>query len=130
MDWREMAGRPTVRGLWGDDRRGWAVFRGAYSGGRKVGEGVMYGGRSSAMIGWDGRMDPSRGWVIAFCWIAACACECVFSNSFYLLYTPTDLRLYITKYLLCLPSRPQTTSNPRLLTYTCLQPYRSNDILL
>ena len=80
MDWREMAGWPTVHGLQGDDRRGWGAFRGAYSGGRKVGTGTWLDAvRSGTMYQWDGRTDPLRGWVIAFCWLAASSIECVFS---------------------------------------------------
>lgn len=78
MDWREMAGRPTVHGLGGDDRRGWSVFRGAYSGGRKVGDGSgLDWWPEDPAVEWDGRTDPFRGWVIAFCWIAASCVEYV-----------------------------------------------------
>ena len=78
MDWREMAGIPTVHGLGADNRRGWSVFRGAYSGGRRVGNGAVFdpwqnGAHDSSF--WDGRTDPSRGWVIAFCWLVACLAE-------------------------------------------------------
>ena len=52
------------------------------------------------MFGWDGRMDPFRGWVIAFCWIAACTCECVYSvlllfYSFWLILILSIYYLYI-----------------------------------
>lgn len=78
MDWREMAGRPTVHGLRGDDRRGWSMFRGVYSGGRKLGAGVGLNPWQDGDLGtWDGRLDPFRGWVIAFCWMAASTVECV-----------------------------------------------------
>ncbi|TDL26585.1 hypothetical protein BD410DRAFT_763829 [Rickenella mellea] len=75
MDWRELAGRPTVHGLRGDDRRGWSVFRGAYTGGRRVGAGAgpeEWLDLGDGSHGWDGRLDPFRGWVIAFCWMVAC----------------------------------------------------------
>ncbi|KAF7356936.1 hypothetical protein MVEN_01029500 [Mycena venus] len=72
MDWREMAGRPTVRGMQGEER--WSAYRGAWSGGRKVGFGL----REDQ---WDGRTDPMRGWVIAFCWLVACSAD------IYYLYT-------------------------------------------
>lgn len=79
MDWREMAGWPTVHGLRGDDRRGWSVFRGAYSDGQKVGTGTwrdMFR-EDNSYYQWDGRTDPARGWVIAFCWLVTSAAECV-----------------------------------------------------
>ncbi|KAF5316742.1 hypothetical protein D9619_006775 [Psilocybe cf. subviscida] len=62
MDWRQMAGRPTVMGM-PIGERWWA-----WSGGRKVG----YGFRDDQ---WDGRIDPARGWIIAFCWIMACSAD-------------------------------------------------------
>lgn len=62
MDWRQMAGRPTVIGM-PIGERWWA-----WSGGRKVG----YGWKEDQ---WDGTMDPMRGWIIAFCWIVACSAE-------------------------------------------------------
>lgn len=73
MDWREMAGWPTAHGLQGDDRRGWSVFRGAYSGGQRVGTGTWIDPfkDENKYFQWDGRTDPLRGWVIAFCWIVA-----------------------------------------------------------
>ena len=76
MDWREMAGWPTVHGLSGDGRRGWSVFRGAYSGGRKVGTGTWIDHfKDGRMYQWDGRTDPLRGRVIAFCWIVTSFAE-------------------------------------------------------
>jgi len=66
MDWREMAGRPTVRGMQGEDR--WSAYTGVWRGGKKVG----YGWPEDQ---WEGRTDPIRGWIIAFCWIAASAAE-------------------------------------------------------
>ncbi|PPQ68390.1 hypothetical protein CVT25_007928 [Psilocybe cyanescens] len=62
MDWRQMAGRPTVVGMPIGEKL-WA-----WSGGRKIG----YGWREDQ---WDGRMDPMRGWIIAFCWIVACSAD-------------------------------------------------------
>lgn len=64
MDWRQMAGRPTVIGM-PIGERWWA-----WSGGRKVGYGVKDDQ-------WDGSLDPIRGWIIAFCWIVACSAEYV-----------------------------------------------------
>ncbi|KAF9233856.1 integral membrane protein S linking to the trans Golgi network-domain-containing protein [Melanogaster broomeanus] len=72
MDWREMASRPTVRGMTGEER--WSSYYGAWSGGKQVGGGWMDGG-------WDGRADPIRGWVIAACWMIACSAD------IYYLYT-------------------------------------------
>ena len=76
MDWREIAGYPTVHGLAGDDRRGWSVFRGAYSSdGEKLGTGTWLD--LSAVYQWDGRTDPMRGWVVAGCWLVTSLAECV-----------------------------------------------------
>ena len=69
MDWREMAGRPTVRGIYGGER--WTSYtQWAWSGGKKVG----YGWKEDR---WDGRTDPLRGWIIAGCWLLACSAEYV-----------------------------------------------------
>lgn len=65
MDWREMAGRPTVRGMLGAGGRA-----GAWSGGRKIGYGYEV-----ELESWDGRIDAMRGWVIAFCWLVGCGVE-------------------------------------------------------
>ena len=54
MDWREMAGRHTVRGMQGEDR--WSSYAGAWSGGKKVSYGEEHH--------WEGRPDPMRGWII------------------------------------------------------------------
>lgn len=62
IDWREMAGRPTVRGMQGEDR--WNTYYGAWSGGKQLGSGWEEGR-------WDGWTDPMRGWVIAFSWMIA-----------------------------------------------------------
>jgi hypothetical protein len=67
MDWREMAGQPTVRGMQGEGGR-WQSYAGAWSGGKKVGYGL-------GKDGWDGRTDAMRGWIIAFCWMAASCAE-------------------------------------------------------
>jgi len=68
MDWREMAGRPTVRGVQGEAR--WSTYSWAWSGGKRIGHGLV-------QDGWDGRTDPMRGWIIALCWMIACSAECV-----------------------------------------------------
>ncbi|KAF8888070.1 integral membrane protein S linking to the trans Golgi network-domain-containing protein [Infundibulicybe gibba] len=72
MDWREMAGRPTVRGMHGGER--WSSITWAWSEGKKVG----FGWREDQ---WDGQIDPMRGWIIAFCWMVACSAD------IYYLYT-------------------------------------------
>jgi hypothetical protein len=67
MDWREMAGRPTVVEVPIGER--WWAWRG----GKKVG----YGWTEDL---WDGTMDHRRGWIIACCWIVACSAEYVSST--------------------------------------------------
>lgn len=63
-----MAGHPTVRGIHGEGR--WSQYTWAWSGGKKIGY---------ASDQWEGRtLDPTRGWIIAFCWLLACSAECVF----------------------------------------------------
>lgn len=65
MDWREMAGHPTVRGIHGEGR--WSQYTWAWSGGKKIGY---------ASDQWEGRtLDPTRGWIIAFCWLLACSAD-------------------------------------------------------
>lgn len=67
MDWRELAGRETVRGLVGEDgntlTRSWA-----WASGKKVGFTMKE--RLAAV-------DPRRGWIIAFCWLLASGAESV-----------------------------------------------------
>ncbi|KAG8221120.1 integral membrane protein S linking to the trans Golgi network-domain-containing protein, partial [Butyriboletus roseoflavus] len=72
MDWREMAGQPTVRGVQGEER--WSSYYGAWSGGKRVGSGWEDDQ-------WDGRTDPIRGWVIAVSWLIASSAD------IYYLYT-------------------------------------------
>ena len=69
MDWREMAGRATVRGLPGEGGI-WSSYTGAWSGGKKVGN---YDGWGQDQ--WEGRTDPMRGWIIALCWVVASGAE-------------------------------------------------------
>ncbi|PFH50951.1 hypothetical protein AMATHDRAFT_60136 [Amanita thiersii Skay4041] len=66
MDWREMAGRPTVRWAYGSER--WNSYTWVWSSGEKVGHGWTEDQ-------WDGKIDPMRGWVIALCWIVACSAD-------------------------------------------------------
>lgn len=66
MDWREMAGRPTVRGIYDSEK--WGSYSWAWSGGKILGfiwrEDQLGGG-----------LEPMRGWIIAFCWIIACLAD-------------------------------------------------------
>jgi protein SYS1 len=66
MDWREMAGRPTVRGTLGEDR--WSSYSWAWSGGKRIGYGI-HG------AAWEGQTDPWRGWIVAFGWLCASGAE-------------------------------------------------------
>ena len=63
MDWREMAGRPTVQGWNRED-----VYGDAWSDGRKL-EHKGFGDQQ-----WSG-IDPVRGWIIAICWLMASCVE-------------------------------------------------------
>lgn len=67
MDWREMAGRPTVRI---SKDHSWSTWNTVWSGGKQVGSANLH-------EAWDGRIDPLRGWIIAACWLAASAAEFV-----------------------------------------------------
>ncbi|KAF8634645.1 hypothetical protein AX15_000789 [Amanita polypyramis BW_CC] len=72
MDWREMAGVPTVQWAHGSER--WNSYTWAWSSGKKVGHGWTEDQ-------WNGKIDPTRGWVIASCWMLACSAD------IYYLYT-------------------------------------------
>ena len=63
MDWREMAGRPTAKGWNRED-----VYGGAWSGGHKF----DFKGLDDQQ--WTG-IDPTRGWIIALCWLVASCVE-------------------------------------------------------
>ncbi|OBZ74022.1 Protein SYS1 [Grifola frondosa] len=67
MDWREMAGKPTVRALPGE--RPWSSWRSVWSGGKQVSSGELQEG------GLSGQIDPIRGWIIGACWLAASAAD-------------------------------------------------------
>jgi hypothetical protein len=95
MDWREMAGQPTVRGLQGEER--WSSYYGAWSGGKQVGGGWEDGR-------WDGRTDPIRGWVIAASWFIASSAEYVFHDAHVHALTPPSNSIY---YLYALIRRPR-----------------------
>lgn len=64
MDWRQMAGRPTISSVSGRDP--WQALHIVWSGGKQVAYDTSH---------WDGRIDPLRGWIIAGCWMAASAAE-------------------------------------------------------
>ena len=96
MDWREMAGRPTVSAssvlaAVPGDGEGWHKLSGAWSGGKQIGsveeggggigEGVKGAGGSAGaeeeMEVWDFGVDDKRGWMIGMGWLLACCIECV-----------------------------------------------------
>ncbi|KAJ8078817.1 hypothetical protein PM082_013100 [Marasmius tenuissimus] len=70
MDWREMAGRPTVRGIYDTER--W----GSWSRGKIVKlswkEDLL-----RMKVGTEGAVDPRRGWIIALAWLAACCVDLI-----------------------------------------------------
>jgi len=61
MDWREMAGRPTFQGWDREDR--WDVYGGAWS--------AELDHKDQQRLG----IDPTRGWIIALCWLMASCVE-------------------------------------------------------
>ena len=116
MDWREMAGRPTVRGIYGGER--WTSYtQWAWSGGKKVG----YGWKEDR---WDGRTDPLRGWIIAGSWLLACSAEYV---------PPPTPRNSLTKrkkqHLLPIHPNPPPPPHPRLRSHPSIQPSSTNNVL-
>lgn len=62
MDWREMAGRATIRGINGSS------YGYAWTGGKKFRV-------SWKEDQWSGRTDPMRAWIIAICWLIACGAD-------------------------------------------------------
>lgn len=83
MDWREMAARPTVNKGTFPGVEGWRKLRGAWAGGKWIGE-VKQKGESEAKgvkeeeekeEMWDYGVDKKRGWVIAGTWMLAFAIE-------------------------------------------------------
>ncbi|EKM81581.1 hypothetical protein AGABI1DRAFT_111865 [Agaricus bisporus var. burnettii JB137-S8] len=68
MDWREMAGKPTIRGLNGTS------YGYVWSDGRKI----AYGWGDDQ---WSGRTDSLRAWIIAVCWLLACGADICFLYS-------------------------------------------------
>jgi len=84
MDWREMAGRPTITGVEGDGGRGWSAFRGVWSGGQKLGGGSVLQGWE-----WDGGADPFRGWIIAISWLLVSGADVFYV--YYLIRKPTHV---------------------------------------
>lgn len=79
MDWRHLASRPTVNTFALDP---WELLNSVWSGGRQVSSspdpssGTSRGGDVPS-VKWDGKMDPRRGWIVAFCWLVAAGVECV-----------------------------------------------------
>ncbi len=125
LDWREMAARPTVSyssfagfdlgnsdsgaGGGGGSGSGWRKLRGAWSGGKKVGqvkiepgsgdgaaggvedgiEGIGTGRKGHTQVEeeeevWDYGVDDSRAWVIAATWLVASGIEYVLIHLFLL----------------------------------------------
>ncbi|KAL0576767.1 hypothetical protein V5O48_005207 [Marasmius crinis-equi] len=76
MDWREMAGRPTVRGIYDSERWGSYLYSWAWSRGKIVGftwrEDLLRMKEEN-----EGGVDPMRGWILAFAWVAACCVDLI-----------------------------------------------------
>jgi len=72
MDWREMAGRPTITGVKGDDSRGYNAFSGVWRGGERLTGGTLRGWE------WDGGADPMRGWIIGISWLLTSGADVVY----------------------------------------------------
>ncbi|CDO69711.1 hypothetical protein BN946_scf184851.g99 [Trametes cinnabarina] len=66
MDWREMAGRPTIRAIPGGGP--WKSLNSVWSGGKQV-------GLAPALQTDLRQIDPVRCWIIAICWVAASAAD-------------------------------------------------------
>ena len=66
MDWREMAGRPTVHGLHGVQHRGWTPFEDASN------TRMNHSHDNDIRLA---GIDPMRGWVLAGMWIIASCAE-------------------------------------------------------
>ncbi|KAL7424683.1 hypothetical protein Q5752_000367 [Cryptotrichosporon argae] len=95
LDWRELAARPTVSsasflglgaaGAGGGAAAGWRKLRGAWAGGKKVGdvaeaEGIGAGVKAQTDADedgelWDFGVDDRRGWLLGAAWIAATAVD-------------------------------------------------------
>ena len=82
MDWRQMAGRPTVDAFQLDP---WELLNSVWSGGMQVftsgNDSAPGSQRGMGEKKWDGRIDPRRGWIIAVCWIGAACAEYVHIRS-------------------------------------------------
>lgn len=70
MDWRQLAGKPTVHAL--QNEGPWRSIGVVWSGGKQVGS------EDIQIDFWDGRIDPQRGWVIASCWLLASVADIYF----------------------------------------------------
>ena len=95
LDWREMAARPALPSsafhglLEFSASDSWTKLRGAWAGGKHVGEVVEDNGGDGTegdgsantqmskhdLEDWDLGVDDFRGWLIAFAWIVAAAVE-------------------------------------------------------
>lgn len=66
MDWRELAARPAV-----PMGSTWERIRGAWAGGKKVGDHDIGTGAGA----WDYGVDDTRGWILGCAWIIATIVE-------------------------------------------------------
>ncbi|KAG8918115.1 hypothetical protein FRC03_012345 [Tulasnella sp. 419] len=82
MDWRELAGRPTLMGNQADAARGWSGFKGAWSGGKNLGD-------TAAGWEWNAGLDSTRGWLIAFSWLIVCGIDIIYI--YHLIRKPTHV---------------------------------------
>ncbi|KAK1927602.1 integral membrane protein S linking to the trans Golgi network-domain-containing protein [Papiliotrema laurentii] len=125
LDWREMAARPTIsqssfNGLLDFSASdSWKKLRGAWAGGKHIGEVVSDPSTESGLTGdpvpqaepahgeehWDLGVDDFRAWLIAFAWIIASAVD--IAPLYYLIRRPTyilDFSLTLTFIHLILTS--------------------------
>ncbi|ORX35216.1 integral membrane protein S linking to the trans Golgi network-domain-containing protein [Kockovaella imperatae] len=105
LDWREMAARPTVtsKSFSGLDlasaANGWRKLRGAWSGGKQVGQviegdGIGGGDKPSQSAEeedevWDFGVDDRRGWLLGLSWLIASAID--IAPLYYLIRRPTHI---------------------------------------